>query len=98
MVTKTYLEHLVNVVVFGLQQLAPGGQVAVGEDAAGLQHPVSVTLQTKTDTTSNPFTVRTRPEEDKQATVCAPNEAQCMTTANVFTLESLLLFTVIQYL
>lgn len=42
---KTYLKHLLDVVVLGLEQLAPGGEVAVGEDAAGLQEPVSVTLQ-----------------------------------------------------
>ncbi len=53
MVTKTHLKHLLDVVVLGLEQLAPGGQVAVGEDAAGLQHPVSVTLQTNTDTQPN---------------------------------------------
>lgn len=53
MVTKTYLKHLLNVVVFGLEQLAPGGQVAVGEDAAGLQHPVSVTLQTNKHKTNS---------------------------------------------
>lgn len=47
MVTKRYLKHLLNVVVFGFEQLAPGRQVAVGEDAAGLQHPVSMTLQTR---------------------------------------------------
>lgn len=46
----TDLKHLLNVVVFGLEQLAPGGQVAVGEDSSGLQHPVSVTLQTNTQT------------------------------------------------
>lgn len=40
----TNLKHLVNVAVFVLEQLAPGGQVAVGEDTASLQQPVSVTL------------------------------------------------------
>ncbi len=52
-VTKTNLKHFLDVVVFGFEKLAPGGQVAVGEDAAGLQQPVSVTLQTNTDTTPN---------------------------------------------
>lgn len=41
---QIYLEHLLDVVVFGLEQLAPGGQVAVGQDPTGLQQPVSVTL------------------------------------------------------
>lgn len=43
--TGTDLKHLLNRVVFGLEQLAPGRQVAVGQDAAGFQQPVSVTLQ-----------------------------------------------------
>lgn len=42
---QTYLKHLVDVVVLGLEQLAPRGEVAVGEDAAGLQEPVGVTLR-----------------------------------------------------
>lgn len=45
----TNLKHLLNVVVFGLEQLAPGRQVAVGEDTAGFQQPVSMTLQENTD-------------------------------------------------
>ena len=53
MITKTYLKHLLNVVVFGLEQLTPRGQVAVGEDAAGFQHPVSVTLQADGDAALN---------------------------------------------
>lgn len=44
----THLKHFLNVVIFGLEQLAPGGQVAVGEDAARFQQPVSVTLQKDT--------------------------------------------------
>lgn len=40
----TNLKHFLNVVVFSLEQLAPGGQVAVGEDATGFQQPVSMTL------------------------------------------------------
>lgn len=40
----TNLEHFLNVVVFSLEQLAPGGQVAVGEDTTRFQHPVSMTL------------------------------------------------------
>lgn len=46
---QTYLKHLLDVVVLGLEQLAPGGEVAVGEDAAGLQEPVSMTLQHNSD-------------------------------------------------
>lgn len=46
----TNLKHLLNVVVFGLEQLAPGGQVAISEDAAWFQQPVSVTLQRNTQT------------------------------------------------
>lgn len=46
----TDLKHLLNVIVFGLEQLAPGGQVAVGEDAAGFQQPVSMTLHRHTHT------------------------------------------------
>lgn len=42
---QTYLKHLLDVVVLCLEQLAPGGEVAVGEDAARLQEPVSVTLK-----------------------------------------------------
>ena len=45
----THLEHGVDVVELGLQQVSPGCQVAVGEDAAGLQQPVGVGLNT-TDT------------------------------------------------
>lgn len=45
--TKTYLKHLLNVVVLGLEQLTPGSQVAVGEDATRLQHPVGMTLGNK---------------------------------------------------
>lgn len=48
---KIYLKHLLNVVILRLEQLAPGGQVAVGQDPTGLQQPVSVTLQTKRDAT-----------------------------------------------
>lgn len=33
---RFYLKHLLNVVVFGLEQLAPRGQVAVSEDTTGL--------------------------------------------------------------
>ena len=44
MVEGTHLEHCVDVVELGLQQVSPGGQVAVGEDAAGLQQPVGVGL------------------------------------------------------
>lgn len=46
----TDLKHFLNVVVFALEQLAPGGQVAVGEDAARFQQPVGVTLQKKENT------------------------------------------------
>lgn len=69
--SNTYLKHLLSVVVFGLEQLAPGGQVAIGEDAAGLQQPVSVTLQTERQHWIQlSFTaIRTR------AAVCATNEA-----------------------
>lgn len=55
-ITKMYLKHLLNVGVFGLEQLAPRCQVAVGEDAAGFQHPVSVTLQMDSDATLNQAT------------------------------------------
>lgn len=41
----TNLKHLLYVVVFVFEQLAPGRQVAVGEDAAGFQQPESVTLK-----------------------------------------------------
>lgn len=51
MMKVTHLKHLLNVVVFGLEQLAPGGQVAVGEDATGFQQPVSVTLHRHTNKT-----------------------------------------------
>lgn len=48
-----YLKHLLNVVIFRLEQLAPGSQVAVGQDAPGFQQPVGVTLQTKSDPTQH---------------------------------------------
>ena len=44
----TCLKHFLNVVIFGLEQLAPGGEVAVGENAAGFQQPVGVSLQINT--------------------------------------------------
>lgn len=73
---KTNLKHLLNVVIFGLEQLAPGSQVAVGEDAAGLQQPVSVTLQRNTQNkrTINPL-VLPRYDLKKTDRLCAPNEA-----------------------
>ena len=43
----THLEHGVDAVELGLQQVSPGGQVAVGQDAAGLQQPVGVGLNTR---------------------------------------------------
>lgn len=93
-VIRTYLEHLLDVVVFGFEQLTPGGQVAVGEDTAGLQHPVSVTLQTNTDTTTNQSVLYSCWDmiKRKQTTVSALNEAQCITGASILTLKSLTLF------
>lgn len=36
LMTTTHLKHGLNIVVFVFEQLAPGGQIAVGEYAAGL--------------------------------------------------------------
>lgn len=40
-----HLKHLLDVGVLGLQQLAPGGEVAVGEDPAGLQQAEGMVLR-----------------------------------------------------
>lgn len=41
----THLKHLLDVGVLGLQQLSPGGEVAVGEDPAGLQQAEGMVLR-----------------------------------------------------
>lgn len=50
---KIYLKHLLNVVIFRLEQLAPRSQVAVGQDPPGFQQPVGMSLQTKSDPTQH---------------------------------------------
>lgn len=50
---KIYLKHLLNVVIFRLEQLAPGSEVAEGQDPPRFQQPVGVTLQTKSDPTQH---------------------------------------------
>lgn len=52
-ILKLYLKHLLNVVIFRLQQFAPGSQVAVGQDPPGFQQPVGVTLESKSDPTQH---------------------------------------------
>lgn len=42
---NTHLKHHLNVGVLGLQQLPPGGQVAVGEDPSRLQQAEGMVLQ-----------------------------------------------------
>lgn len=43
----THLEHLVDVIIFIFQQLAPGSEITVCEHTAGLQQSVSMTLRTR---------------------------------------------------
>lgn len=52
-ILKIYLKHLLDVVIFRLQQLAPGSQVAVGQDPSGFQQSVGVTLKTRSDPTQH---------------------------------------------
>ena len=42
---NTHLEHFLNVVIFTLQQLSPGGKIAVGENSSRFQQSVGMTLQ-----------------------------------------------------
>lgn len=68
---QIYLKHLLNVVIFRLEQLAPGGQVTVGQDPAGFQQPVSVTLKSRTH---NIKSIGIWPKEDTISAVCATND------------------------